>query len=124
MSVQNTPRQFDRPHGEGYLVLADGGAISEQAGLQLLVFWKSLIKDEALPHRSDSLTSPDPDLILFVQILEITDLGQLFRFMGAGLVGLWGLDQTNSIFSKLSVATKCKCLWADIMVTLSRRAGQ
>lgn len=104
MPVQNTPLQFDRPHGEGYLVLADGGAISEQAGLQLLAFWESLIKDEALPHRSDSLTSPDPDLILFVQILEITNLGQLFRFMGTGLVGLWGLDQTNSIFSKLSVA--------------------
>ena len=124
MPVQNTPLQFDCPHGEGCLVLADGGAIPEQAGLQLLAFWKSLIKDEALPHRSDSLTSPDPDLILFVQILEITDLGQLFRFMGTGLVGLWGLGQTNSIFSKLSAATKCKCLWASIMVTLSRHAGQ
>ena len=104
--------------------MADGGAISEQACLQFLAFWESLIKDEALPHRSDFLTSPDPDLIRFVQILEITDLGQLFRFMGTGLVGQWGLDQTNSIFRKPSVATKCKCLWTDIMVTLSRQAGQ
>jgi hypothetical protein len=122
--VQNTPLQFDGPHGEGYLVLADGGAIPQQAGLQLLAFWKLLIKGGVLPHRSDSLTSLDLDLILFVQTLEITDLGQLFRFIGTDLVALWGLDQANSIFSKLSVATKCKFLWASIIVTLSRHAGQ
>jgi hypothetical protein len=104
--------------------MADGGAIPQQAGLQLLAFWKSLIKGGVLPHRSDSLTSLDLDLILFVQTLEITDLGQLFRFIGTDLVALWGLDQANSIFSKLSVATKCKFLWASIVVTRSRHAGQ
>lgn len=63
-----------------------------------MAHWRSLAGDEKMPHTSDFLNNPDINLIPFVEIVELTDEGQLVRFMGTGLVELWGADRTNQIF--------------------------
>ena len=78
--------------------LIDGTAISEEECRRFLDQWKALAGAEVMPHTSDFLHDPDPALISFAHIMEITDRGQLVRFMGTGLVDLWGEDRTNQIF--------------------------
>ena len=55
-----------------------------------------------MPHTTDFLHNPDPGLISFVHIMELVEDGQLVRFMGTGLVDLWGEDRTNQILGAAS----------------------
>ncbi len=60
--------------------------------------WRALGSNDLLPHTRDFVDRPDPALIPFVVILDVTERGPVFRFMGTALVELWGRDQTNTIF--------------------------
>ena len=77
--------------------MIDGTAISEEECKQFLDQWKALAGAEVMPHTTDFLHNPDPALISFVHIMEMTEQGQLVRFMGTGLVDLWGEDRTNQV---------------------------
>ncbi len=82
---------------KGELGLIDGAAISEEDCKQFFDQWKVLAGVQVMPHTTDFLLNPDPTLISFVHIMEMTDQGLLVRFMGTGLVDLWGEDRTNQI---------------------------
>lgn len=60
--------------------------------------WQSLRDADEIPHTVDFLDRSDPVLIPQAMILEITENGTIFRFVGTSLVELWGVDQTNTVF--------------------------
>lgn len=80
--------------------MVDGPAISEPECIQFFAQWKQLARDTLMPHTSAFLNDPVPELIPFVQILDLIQEGQRIRFMGTGLVDLCGRDSTNEIFGE------------------------
>ncbi len=95
--------------------MIEGTAITEEECKLFFDQWQALADARIMPHTTDFLHDPDPELISYVHIIELVKNGQLIRFMGTGLVDLWSEDRTNQILvqlcrkiSKLSLMTSLR----------------